>query len=267
MLQMSGVKKSYGSNQVLHGVDLHVKRGEIVVIMGPSGCGKSTLIRCINRLIEPNDGDILVDGQLVLQMNNEELRLLRRHIGFVFQHFHLIQRLTAWQNVALGEVSFGVSTEEAKEKALAALEQVGLKSYAHRLPEELSGGQQQRVGIARALITRPKIMLWDEPTASLDPIRVQEVLDVMEQLVEQTDTTMLIVTHEVPFALRMADRIVLMDGGRIVEQGDPIRLFTNPTSSIGRQYARLAHWRHIQLPKNGRKTPLNAEEGLELGAN
>lgn len=259
MLQIVNLRKTYQGRPVLRGVDLTVRRGEVVVLMGPSGCGKSTLLRCINRLIEPDDGDVLLHGESVLRMPEDRLREVRRRIGFVFQHFNLVKRLTAWQNVALGLVAAGVPMDEAKEAALAALERVGLRELADRLPAAMSGGQQQRVGIARALLAQPELMLWDEPTASLDPIRVQEVLEAMERLVQESQAAMIIVTHEIPFALRSAHRLVIMDQGRIVEAGTPREVLSHPASRIGAQYAALARLRHGAVFPTGRRTASGAE--------
>lgn len=239
MLEIKGLRKSYGKLIALDGVDLTVDKGETVVIMGPSGCGKSTLIRCVNRLTEPDEGIILLDGKSVLDLAGRELQDLRRNVGFVFQQFNLIGRLTVLENVMFHLVLGGMGREEARERGLMALEKVGLRSTENRRPHELSGGQQQRVGIARALVTNPKIMLWDEPTASLDPILVGEVLEVMEDLVKSTATTMVIVTHEVSFALRVAQRIVFMDKGRVVEQGRPREVLNDPKSEIARLYRKL----------------------------
>lgn len=239
MLEIKDLHKHYGKVAALDGVDLTVAQGETVVVMGPSGCGKSTLIRCVNRLTEPDQGSISFAGQDVLRLNNAELQDLRRSIGFVFQQFNLIGRLTVLENVMFHLVLGGMAKDEAVEKAENALERVGLSSTSGRKPEELSGGQQQRVGIARALVTSPKLMLWDEPTASLDPILVGEVLEVMEELVKTTGTTMVIVTHEVSFALRVADRLVFMDRGRIVEEGAPREVLDQPRSEVARLYRKL----------------------------
>ncbi len=239
MLEMKNVWKEYDKTTALAGVNLKVKQGETVVIMGPSGCGKSTLIRCINRLTEPDAGEILVGGRNVLDLSDAELMDFRRKVGFVFQQFHLINRLTVLENVMFHLVLAGADREWAQEKAAAALAKVGLTHVHERKPEELSGGQQQRVAIARALAAGPELMLWDEPTASLDPILVGEVLEVMEDLVHTTNTTMVIVTHEVSFALRVAHRIVLMDQGRIVEEGPPEVIFRAPVSEIGLKYKKL----------------------------
>lgn len=239
MLQIRNLRKTYGKVVALDGVDLDVAKGETVVIMGPSGCGKSTLIRCVNRLTEPDSGTIYLGGQDVLALRGAELQEFRRRVGFVFQQFNLIGRLTVLENVMFHLVLAGVSRDEARARALTSLERVGLQNLAQRRPQELSGGQQQRVGIARALVTNPEIMLWDEPTASLDPILVGEVLEVMEELVKGTGTTMVIVTHEVSFALRVAHRIVFMDQGKVVEQGPPQTVFEEPRSEIARLYKKL----------------------------
>ena len=239
MLQIRDLHKSYGKAAALAGVDLDVAKGETVVIMGPSGCGKSTLIRCVNRLTEPDSGSIILGGQDVLALTGPELQQFRRKVGFVFQHFNLIARLTVLDNVMFHLVLAGMDRDQARERALAALDKVGLKAAAERKPGQLSGGQQQRVGIARALAAHPEIMLWDEPTASLDPILVGEVLEVMEELVKHSGTTMVIVTHEVSFALRAAHRIVFMDRGKVVEEGEPERVFAQPLSEIAALYKKL----------------------------
>ena len=239
MLQLYDLKKSYGKTQALDGVSLDVSQGEILVVMGPSGCGKSTLIRCINRLTEPDSGEIFFKGKSIIDMSPEKLLKFRRRVGFVFQHFNLIQRLTVKENVMFGPVLSGIDPKRAETRALEALNKVGLSDNTDSLPKELSGGQQQRVGIARALAFNPEIMLLDEPTASLDPILVGEVLDVMEDLARNARATMIIVTHEVSFALKVADRIILMDNGKIVEEGIPTEIFAQPQSEIGKKYKRL----------------------------
>lgn len=244
MLEISGLMKSYGHKKALNGVDLHVDRGETVVIMGPSGCGKSTLIRCINRLTEPDAGLVNMGGENITNLNLKQLLSTRKKIGFVFQHFNLIKRLSAQDNVAMALRLHGMTVEEANLRAQDALCKVGLGNKLHDIPEELSGGEQQRVGIARALALQPEIMLWDEPTASLDPILVGEVIEVMEDLVREGKTTMLIVTHELFFAKRAADRIVFMDKGRIVESGPPETVLEYPVSEIGQKYRSLL--RHDQ---------------------
>ncbi|NLJ24236.1 MAG: amino acid ABC transporter ATP-binding protein [Firmicutes bacterium] len=239
MLQVYDLKKSYGKTLALDGVNINVSQGEILVVMGPSGCGKSTLIRCINRLTEPDSGEVFFKDQSVMDMSPQELLKFRRRVGFVFQHFNLVKRLTVKENVMFGLVLGGMDSEKAEEIAIDALRKVGLQESSASLPEELSGGQQQRVGIARALALNPEIMLLDEPTASLDPILVGEVLDVMEDLARNAQATMIIVTHEVSFAMKVAHRIILMDHGKIVEEGIPEEIFREPRSEIGRKYKRL----------------------------
>jgi polar amino acid transport system ATP-binding protein len=242
MLDISGLFKSYGAKKALKGVNLTVARGETVVLMGPSGCGKSTLIRCVNRLTEPDSGKIALDGQDITRLNLQQLLATRRKIGFVFQHFNLIRRLNARDNVAMALRLQGVALDEANRRSQAALAKVGLGHKLADYPGELSGGEQQRVGIARALVLEPEIMLWDEPTASLDPILVGEVIEVMEDLVKSGETTMLIVTHELSFARRAADRIAFLDQGRIVESGPPEQVLERPVSEIGQKYRNLLRY-------------------------
>lgn len=242
MLSLQHLHKNFGQLKAIDDLSLTVLKGQTVVIMGPSGCGKSTTIRTINRLVEPDQGSILFNGVEMLTLEAAELRKMRKKIGFVFQHFNLIGRLSALENVMLGLVMDGLNKEEARFKAQQALEKVGLTNHQHHKPSELSGGQQQRVGIARALAFEPELMLWDEPTASLDPILVREVLVVMEDLAKYQDSTMLVVTHEISFALHVAQHIVLMDQGRIVEQGQPSQVFLAPESAIGQQYKQLIEY-------------------------
>jgi ABC-type polar amino acid transport system, ATPase component len=239
MLQISGLVKSYGHKRALNGVDLNVKKGETVVIMGPSGCGKSTMIRCINRLTEPDQGIIRLGDEEITALSFPRLLKIRQKIGFVFQHFNLIERLSALNNVAFPLRLHGMSVDEANLRAEIALSKVGLRNKGNDNPDELSGGERQRVGIARALALEPEIMLWDEPTASLDPILVGEVIDVMEELVREGRTTMVIVTHELFFAKRAADRIVFMDQGKVVEEGPPEQVLETPRSEIGKKYHNL----------------------------
>ncbi len=242
MLTMNRVKKSFRGRIAVEDVSLRVKKGETVVIMGPSGCGKSTTIRMVNRLVMPDSGEILFEGRDLLQLSEEELRRVRKRIGFVFQQFHLIERLSAEENVMLGLVMDGMEREEARARARAALRKVGLEERGEARPQELSGGQQQRVGIARALVFEPPLMLWDEPTASLDPILVREVLSVMEELSRYRAASMLVVTHELAFAAHAADHILLMEHGRIAEEGTPEEIFCRPQSAIGRQYKELMEY-------------------------
>ena len=242
MLTIQNLYKRFGSLVAVNDFSLDVKQGETVVLMGPSGCGKSTTIRTINRLIDPDSGSILFSGIEIASLAVQELKDIRKRIGFVFQQFNLIARLTTVQNVMLGLVMDGVPQEVAYDKAMEALRKVGLESRADHKPGEMSGGQQQRVGIARALAFEPELMLWDEPTASLDPILVREVLVIMEDLAKYRASTMLVVTHEISFAIHVADRIVLMDKGSIVEQGVPEAVFGNPISHIGQQYKELIEY-------------------------
>ena len=233
------LKKTYGKTVAVDGLSFNVKKGETVVIMGPSGCGKSTLIRCINRLTEPDSGEIFFNGRSVMDMKHRELLNYRKQVGFVFQHFNLLERLTVKENVMFAMVLDGMDRDRADELARTTLARVGLLSAANKRPDQLSGGEKQRVGIARALVNSPQLILWDEPTASLDPILVGEVLDVMEDLVKSQNTTSVIVTHEVSFALKVADRVILMDRGKIVEEGTPQDIFSTPQSEIGIKYKRL----------------------------
>jgi polar amino acid transport system ATP-binding protein len=242
MLAIQDLYKQFGNLVAINEFNLNVKTGETVVLMGPSGCGKSTTIRTINRLVEPDRGSIMLNDFNILAMEPDELREVRKRIGFVFQHFNLIGRLSALENVMLGLVMSGMKREIAESKATESLTKVGLENHMHHKPEQLSGGQQQRVGIARALAYEPELMLWDEPTASLDPILVREVLVVMEELARYRASTMIVVTHELPFALRVADRIVLMDQGKIVEEGKPSQVFVNPVSDIGKKYKELIEY-------------------------
>jgi polar amino acid transport system ATP-binding protein len=240
VLEVESLAKSYGKNQALSGVDLQVMPGNTVVVTGPSGCGKSTLLRCIVRLTSPDSGKIIVTGEDVTNLSYSQLLDVRRRIGFVFQRSNLIQRLTALENVALPLLAADVTRDDAWRRALKALARVGLiGNVVYRRPCELSGGECQRVAIARALAPEPALMLWDEPTASLDPILVQEVLDVMESLVRTGETAMVIVTHEMKFALRAADWLILLDQGKIAEQGIPVQVFNSPRSELGRKYGRL----------------------------
>ncbi|MCJ8145250.1 amino acid ABC transporter ATP-binding protein [Ancylobacter sp. A5.8] len=226
MIRMSGIDKMFGSFRALHEVSLDIGEGEIVVVIGPSGSGKSTLIRCINQLEVHDAGTIEVDGHLVTR--GAGLAAVRAEVGMVFQSFNLFPHMSVLRNVALAPVRVrGLSWSEANERAGKLLARVGLEAHAQKYPGQLSGGQQQRVGIARALAMEPKILLFDEPTSALDPEMVGEVLDVMLKLAK-TGATMVIVTHEMGFARKVADRVVFMDGGRIIEQGPPDQMFDAP---------------------------------------
>ncbi|GAB6137329.1 amino acid ABC transporter ATP-binding protein [Halanaerobaculum tunisiense] len=242
MLQVTDLRKSYGAEEVLRGVNFTVQRGQTVAIMGPSGCGKSTTIRCLNRLTEPDSGEIIFQGESVLELSLSHLLKLRQRIGFVFQNFNLIQHLTAFQNVMLPLFKFNLTAQERKDQAVAALKRVKLKKQATSYPAQLSGGQQQRVGMARALVIEPNLLLLDEPTASLDPILVKEVLEVIERITKTQQRAVVLVTHEVSFALQVADVILLLDEGQVVEQGSPETIFTNPQSEVGRKYKELLEY-------------------------
>ena len=226
IIDIKGITKNFGSFRALDGIDLQVAEGEIVVIVGPSGSGKSTLIRCINQLEEHDGGTIEVDGHAL--QKGADLTAIRTELGMVFQSFNLFPHLSVLRNVALAPVRVrGLSWPEADARARKLLERVGLKDQVEKYPAQLSGGQQQRVGIARALAMEPKVLLFDEPTSALDPEMVGEVLDVMQQLAK-TGVTMIVVTHEMGFARKVANRVVFMDAGRIVEQGPPETLFDAP---------------------------------------
>lgn len=250
MLTVKNIRKTYGDILAVDDVSFSVRAGETVAIMGPSGCGKSTTIRMINKLVIPDSGSVLVDGRDVLTLPPSELRQMRKRIGFVFQSFQLIGRLTARENVMLGLVTDGMAKEEASVLADEMLAKVGMQAHRDALPRELSGGGQQRVAIARALAFRPPVILWDEPTASLDPILVREVLLIMEELAEDRAAAMVVVTHELPFALHVADRILLMDKGRIVEEGAPETVFRHPRSEVGRRYRDLIEYQTDQTSRS-----------------
>ena len=227
ILEVCGLRKSYGGTEVLRGVDLHVNAGELVCVIGPSGSGKSTMLRCCNLLETPTGGRILANGHDVTSVTVDVNRL-RQDIGMVFQQFNLYPHLTALDNVSLALRKVQRRPKaEAEALAQAALEQVGLGGKARSLPAELSGGQQQRVGIARAVALKPHVILFDEPTSALDPELVDDVLNVMRDL-RRRGMTMLVVTHEMAFAHAAADRVVFMDGGVVVEQGTAADVFENP---------------------------------------
>ncbi|TFF23120.1 amino acid ABC transporter ATP-binding protein [Jiella endophytica] len=234
IVTMRAVTKRFGEFAALKAVDLDVAPGEVVVIVGPSGSGKSTLIRCINLLETYDEGDVVVDGIRVEEGRN--LRKVREEVGMVFQAFNLFPNLTVLDNVALGPVRVRkLSWEAARQKARGLLTRVGIGEQAEKYPVQLSGGQQQRVGIARALAMEPRVLLFDEPTSALDPEMVGEVLDVIRTLAG-TGTTMLLVTHEMGFARKVADRIVFMEAGEIKEIAAPDRFFTNPASERARAF-------------------------------
>ena len=227
IIECINVNKWFGNYHVLRDINLRVSEQEVMVMIGPSGSGKSTLIRCINRLEKHQEGTIVVDG-IKLTNNTRNISTVRAEIGMVFQQFNLFPHLTALENITVAQRCVRRrSRDEAEEMAFGLLERVGIPEQAHKYPVKLSGGQQQRVAIARALAMQPKIMLFDEPTSALDPEMIKEVLDVMKELA-QSGMTMIVVTHEMGFAREVADRVIFMDSGRIVETGTPEHFFEDP---------------------------------------
>ncbi|EIE4333714.1 TPA: amino acid ABC transporter ATP-binding protein [Listeria monocytogenes] len=228
-LKVTGLKKSFGANEVLKGIDIEVKEGEVVCVIGPSGSGKSTFLRCMNNLEEITAGEVVVDDFNITD-KKVDINKVRENIGMVFQHFNLFPHLSVLENITLAPVELKkMDKEAAKSNALRLLEQVGLREKVEEFPNQLSGGQKQRVAIARALAMDPDIMLFDEPTSALDPEMVGEVLGVMKELAKG-GMTMMIVTHEMGFAREVGDRVIFMDGGYIVEEGKPADIFDNPTN-------------------------------------
>ncbi len=229
LIEIKGLNKWYGDFHALKEIDLNVKEGEIIVVCGPSGSGKSTLIRCVNFLEKFQEGSIVVDGT-ELTDDVKKIRQIRSEVSMVFQHFNLFPHLSIINNLTLAPIWVHNETkQEAKEKALKLLDRVGIKDQAEKYPNQLSGGQQQRVAIARALCTSPKIMLFDEPTSALDPEMIAEVLDVMIELAKE-GITMVCVTHEMGFAKKVADRVIFMDEGQVIEQNTPDKFFGSPES-------------------------------------
>ena len=230
IIEISELNKWYGDFHALKNINMNVKEGEIIVVCGPSGSGKSTLIRCVNFLEKFQEGNIVVSG-IELTDDAQKIRKIRSEVAMVFQHFNLFPHLTIVDNLTLAPIWVHNETKkEAREKALKFLERVDISEQAEKYPNQLSGGQQQRVAIARSLCTSPKIMLFDEPTSALDPEMISEVLDVMVGLAKE-GITMICVTHEMGFAKKMANRIIFMDEGQIVEENDPINFFKNPESN------------------------------------
>ncbi|QIT57152.1 amino acid ABC transporter ATP-binding protein [Aquisalimonas sp. 2447] len=254
MVEATGLSKAFGDTHVLTDIDFQVAESEVVCVIGPSGSGKSTLLRCL-AFLEPYDhGDVRINGELLgyvdgggkrVRASSRAVDRVRRPVGMVFQHFHLWPHLTALGNVteAPRQVS-GLSRKQAQKEGLAMLERVGLSAQANQYPEQLSGGQKQRVAIARALAMKPQVMFFDEPTSALDPELVGEVLEVMKQLANE-GMTMVIVTHEMGFAAHVADRVVFMDAGHIVESGEPKSLFQQPQSPRLQQF--LTTWRERSI--------------------
>ncbi len=236
IIRMENVNKWYGEFHVLRDINLSVATGERIVICGPSGSGKSTLIRCLNRLEEHQAGKIIVDG-IELTNDLKQVEKIRRDVGMVFQHFNLFPHLTVLENLTLGPIwVLKQSRKAAEANAMKYLERVRIPDQAGKYPGQLSGGQQQRVAIARSLCMNPKIMLFDEPTSALDPEMVKEVLDVMVGLAEESGMTMLCVTHEMGFARKVADRVIFMDQGEIIEQNSPDEFFDSPVNERTRLF-------------------------------
>lgn len=228
MIELKDVRKSFGKNEVLKGINLQIDKGEVVVIIGPSGSGKSTVLRTMNYLEEPTSGHVIVDGMDLSDKN--KLNAVRTEVGMVFQNFNLFPHMTVLDNLILAPVNVRkTDKKEAQDIAMKLLERVGLVDKAQMYPDSLSGGQKQRVAIARALAMKPKVMLFDEPTSALDPEMVREVLDVMKSLADE-GMTMVIVTHEMGFAKEVADRVLFVDGGQILEDGTPAQVFDAPSS-------------------------------------
>ena len=237
MITVNNLHKSFDSLQVLKGVNQHIKPGEKVVVIGPSGSGKSTFLRCLNLLEQPTDGEIIFDGQTITDPKCD-INMIRRRMGMVFQQFNLFPHLTVLQNMTLAPIRTGLmSKEEAEAKAMKLLERVNLVEKANVYPKQLSGGQQQRIAIVRALCMNPDVMLFDEPTSALDPEMVGEVLEVMKQLAEE-GMTMVVVTHEMGFAREVADRVLFMDEGIVMEEGTPEKIFSAPENPRTQDFLR-----------------------------
>lgn len=235
MISFQDVNKHYGDFHVLKDINLHIQKGEVVVVIGPSGSGKSTLLRCINQLETIDEGTLTVNGTAIHDKKTE-INKVRRNIGMVFQHFHLYPHKTVLQNIMLAPMKvLNQSKEEAKETALYYLKKVGIPDKADAYPSQLSGGQQQRVAIARGLAMKPEVMLFDEPTSALDPEMIGEVLDVMKTLAKE-GMTMVVVTHEMGFAKEVADRIVFIDGGSILEEAAPAEFYASPREERARLF-------------------------------
>lgn len=235
VIKVSNLNKKFNDLHVLKGINEHIKKGEVVVIIGPSGSGKSTFLRCLNLLEEPTSGEIIFEGVSINDKNND-INKLRQKMGMVFQDFNLFPHMTVLENITLAPIKVNkLQKEEAEKIALNLLRRVGLEDKASNYPKQLSGGQKQRIAIARALAMSPDVMLFDEPTSALDPEMVGEVLEVMKDLAVE-GMTMIVVTHEMGFAKEVATRVLFMDDGRIIEQGCPEKIFNNPESQRTRDF-------------------------------
>lgn len=227
MIKVKNLKKSFGNNEVLKGIDYNIEKGQVIVVIGPSGSGKSTFLRCLNLLEEPTEGEIIFEGNNITDKKTD-INKLREKMGMVFQQFNLFSHKNVIDNVTIAPIKVkGMSKEEANTKALELLDMVGLKEKAESYPSSLSGGQKQRIAIARALAMEPDVMLFDEPTSALDPEMVGEVLAVMKELARK-GMTMVVVTHEMGFAKEVGDRILFIDQGVILEEGTPDEIFNHP---------------------------------------
>ncbi|WP_058486289.1 amino acid ABC transporter ATP-binding protein [Defluviitalea phaphyphila] len=227
MIEINNLYKSFGKLEVLKGINEHITKGEVVVVIGPSGSGKSTFLRCINLMEEPTKGQIKIEG-VDITSPKTNINLIRQKVGMVFQHFNLFPHMNVMENLTLAPMKLkGYTKEEAEKIAYDLLDKVGLKDKAIEYPNKLSGGQKQRIAIARALAMNPNIMLFDEPTSALDPEMVKEVLEVIKELANE-GMTMVIVTHEMGFAKEVGTRLLFMDEGKIIESGDPKEVFSNP---------------------------------------
>jgi polar amino acid transport system ATP-binding protein len=259
VLRLEGVRKSFGDNLVLDGIDLDVASGEVLVVIGPSGSGKSTLLRCVNLLEPIQGGRIFFEGEEITS-KRVDVSAVRQRIGIVFQQFNLFPHLTVMHNLTLAARRIRkLPREEAEQRARELLETVGLPEKASQHPHQLSGGQQQRVAIARALMMSPTVMLFDEVTSALDPELVGEVLVVIRDLAQDHGTTMLVVTHEMQFAREVGDRVIFMDGGKLVEQGPPAVVLDNPREERTRRFLR----RSLQLAHSLEELSVNPEKGAD----
>ncbi|WP_282943444.1 amino acid ABC transporter ATP-binding protein [Paenibacillus sp. RC67] len=235
MIKVTDLRKSFGDNVVLNGIDIDIAKGEVVVVIGPSGSGKSTFLRCLNLLEQPTGGDVVFEGTSLLK-GKANINQLRQKMGMVFQQFNLFPHMTVLENITLAPRKLKkMSVDEANKIAHGLLRRIGLTDKADRYPGQLSGGQKQRIAIARALAMSPDMLLFDEPTSALDPEMVGEVLDVMKQLAKD-GMTMIVVTHEMGFAREVGSRLVFMDGGKIIEQGNPTEVFSNPQQARTKEF-------------------------------